>query len=77
MYKQKRTFTHEERKNYFEGMTAAREDYAWCKGNKAKINDCIATRQRMRKLCQDRKDKNGVSFQNGYLNYFFKKVKKT
>lgn len=77
MYKQKRTFSAVERKNYFEGMNVARKDYAWCQGNKAKINDCIATRQRMRKLCQDRNDKNGISFQNGYLSYFSKKVKKT
>ena len=72
MYKKKLTFTSEERKNFFDGMTTAREDYFWCKGNKSKINNCITTRKKLRNLCIDRNDKNGLSFQNGYLSYFKK-----
>ena len=72
-------YSLEQRKNYFEGIEAAKEDWRYCNKDNKKISDCIKTRFSLKKLCIKRKDKNGVSFQNGYLNYFLskKKVSKT
>ena len=56
--------------NYRQGYETAYEDYAWCKGSKDKINECIETRKRFLGLARSRKDTNMISFQNGYLKYF-------
>ena len=63
-------YSNEERKNYYQGISTAREDFIWCNGDKKKIKECIKDRKKMKQLCVKRKDLNGVSFQNGYLNYF-------
>ena len=68
-------YSLEERKQYGEGLVTACEDYAYFRGNQKKIDECIKTRYRMLDLCKKRNDKSGVSFQNGYLNYFLNKRK--
>lgn len=62
-------------KNYYEGINTARVDWSWCRGNKKRIDECIKSRYALKDLCNKRKDKNGVSFQNGYLSYFFSRLK--
>ena len=71
----KKKFTKIEQKNFFEGFDTGREDWSYCKGDYKKIGDCIKERYALRKLCYQRNDKNGVSFQNGYLSFFFEKMK--
>lgn len=63
-------FSSENRQNYRQGYETAYDDFAWCKGDKQKIKDCIETRKRMLKLSRSRKNINDVSFQRGYLKYF-------
>lgn len=69
-------YTITEKRNFKEGIRCAHGDYKWCSGNKDKIKSCIDSRKALKTLCIKRKDKNGVSFQNGYLYYFNKKIKK-
>ena len=76
MKNSKKTFSKEVIQNYYEGISVAREDWTYCKGNKKRINECIKIRYGMRDLCYERNDKNGVSFQNGYLRFFFNKLKR-
>ena len=71
--KKSKLFSLSERKSYYEGIVTAREDFASCKGDKKMINSCIKTRYGLRKLCKERGDKSGISFQNGYLKYFSEK----
>lgn len=68
-------YSKKEIKEYHEGIDTAREDWVWCKNNKKRINECIRTRYDMKEMCKKRNDKNGISFQNGYLSYFFNKLK--
>lgn len=74
MYNKK--YSREEISNYYQGFNTGREDYLWCKGNKDKINECIKSFQGSKNLGIKRKDKNTVSFANGYLAYFNKKLGK-
>ena len=76
MAKSKKQYSLKEKYNFFEGIRLAKEDFSWCAGNKEKIKWCISTRKAMKDLCISRKDKNGVSFQNGYLYFFNKKNKR-
>ena len=70
----KKVFTSAERKEYLNGLSAARSDYAWCQGDKQKIKSCVDTRKRMLELCKKRSDNLGISFQKGYLQHFYNKV---
>lgn len=72
----KKKFSKDEIKNFKEGIETGREDFTWCEGNRKRINECIKTRYGLRDLCKSRNDKNGISFQNGYLTYFFNRLKK-
>ena len=72
----KKKYSIEEKRHFFEGIETAKEDYVWCAGNKKKIDSCVLSRLGLKDLCRKRNDKNGLSFQNGYLYYFNKKNKK-
>lgn len=70
----KKNYSAEEKRNFFEGIQVAKEDFLWCSNNQGRINACIEDRMKLKSLCFERKDKNGLSFQNGYLHYFSKKL---
>ena len=68
-------YSKTEVKNYYEGIDVRREDWSWCRGNKKRIDEGIKSCYAMKDSCKKRKDKNGISFQNGYLSCFFGKLK--
>ncbi len=72
-----KVFSKEEKQNYKQGIDTGREDFVWCSGNNKKIKECLKNREKMKDLCIQRKDKNGVSFCNGYIKFFNDKLKNT
>lgn len=68
-------FSIEEKKNFNEGFYTAKSDFSLCKSRK-EIENHIKIRSDLKKLSISRKDKNGVSFNNGYLTFLRNKLNK-
>ena len=70
----KKKYSNSEKYNYYEGISTAMGDASFCKTRKD-ADDLLKTRYKLKKMCKDRKDKDGVSFQNGYIGWVkFKKM---
>ena len=67
-------YSVENKINYFQGYKMAREDFIWCKGNPDRIKQCVESRKKLKQLSMKRKNYKNVSFHNGYLKYFQKRL---